>query len=133
VPAPTTPETTAEAKSLVTQFVNDKFKVMGFTNVEIDCAHRVGKVLKEKQTMLVRLFERDLIDLLLSKKKLLKGSGQILFEDATLLDRKLINALNDHDNVESAWMSHGTIWAKGIAGGPKIKVKFFDNIDELFP
>jgi predicted nucleotidyltransferase len=64
---------------------------------------------------------------------MLKGSGLILYEDATLLDRKLINALNNHDNVETAWMSHGTIWARGIAGGAKIKVKIFDNIDELFP
>ena len=82
----------------------------GITAVDIDCAHRVGKKDKDgRQTLLVRLFERDNVELLLSKKKTLKGSSLILYEDATYLDRKLLNALKDHPNVVSQWMHHGTI------------------------
>jgi hypothetical protein len=133
LPAPTSPESTADAKTIATTFVNNKLKDAGFSIADIDCCHRVGKVSKEKQTMLVRLFERDLVDQLLNKKKMLKGSGLVLYEDATLLDRRLINALNAHPNVDSAWINHGTIWAKGVDGGQKLKVKLFDNIDEMFP
>ena len=102
----------------------------------MDCAHRVGKKDKDgRQTLLVRFFERDNVELLLSKKKTLKGSTLILYEDATYLDRKLLNALKDHPNVVSQWMHHGTIWARhvGAAENEKTKVQIFDDLDTLFP
>ena len=81
------------------------------------------------------MFERDNVDMLLSKKKSLKGSGLILYEDATFMDRKLLNALKDHPNVSSQWMHHGTIWARHIGAGEKEKtrVQILDDLDILFP
>jgi hypothetical protein len=134
--APDARESTAEAKQIAQEFFTEKLKVLGITAVDIDCAHRVGQKDKEgRQTLLVRLFERDNVELLLSKKKLLKGSTLILYEDATYLDRKLLNALKDHPNVVSQWMHHGTIWARRVGAGEneKTKVQIFDDLDALFP
>jgi hypothetical protein len=131
LPAPEGRETTAEAKMISLAFFTDNLKVPGLSTMDIDCAHRVGKVSASKQTMLVRLYERDYVDLLLKKKSNLKGSTFVLYEDATFLDRKLINLLNDHPLVENAWMTHGTIWAKKVDGGDKVKVTIKDDINSV--
>jgi hypothetical protein len=131
LPAPTTHETTAEAKQIAVNFITERLSINGITTVDIDCAHRVGTITDAKQTLLVRFFERDYVDLLKSKKKSLKGTGLILYEDATFLDRKLILALKDHPDVESAWMNHGKIWAKSRAE-KKVKVQIFDDLEQIF-
>jgi hypothetical protein len=73
--------------------------------------------------------------MLLTKKKALKGSTLILYEDASYLDRKLLNALKEHPRVVSHWMHHGTIWARHLGAGEneKTKVQIFDDLDALFP
>jgi hypothetical protein len=136
LPGPVNNENTLQAKQIAERFFADKLQSETISAIDIDCAHRVGKKDKNgKQTLLVRLFERDNVEALLSKKKNLKGSGFILYEDATYLDRRLITALKDHPNVSSAWMHHGTIWARHIGAGDKekTKVQILDDLDILFP
>jgi hypothetical protein len=131
LPAPRRPETTEEAKYVAVDFFNDTLKV-DFDYEEIDCSHRVGKIVANKQTLLVRLFSREQVDTILSKRKNLKGSTFVIFEDATMANRLLVNALNRMDVVENAWITNGTVWAKK-AGGTKFKVTIHDNLDTLIP
>ena len=84
-----------------------------------------------KQTLLVRFFERDYVDLVLGKKTILKDSTFVVFEDATMKNRKLVNKLNDHDKVHSAWITNGTVWAKKNQEGEKFKVGIHADIETL--
>jgi hypothetical protein len=124
-------ETKKDAKEKAVLFFTDNLKIPGINTRDIDCAHRVGYPKDGKQTMLVRFFERDYVDVVLGKKTTLKNSTFVLFEDATMKDRKLTNKLNDHDKVHSAWISNGTVWAKKSQDGDKFKVSFHDDIEIL--
>ena len=89
----------------------------------------MGKPTQEgKQTLLVRLYSRTNVDHVLRIKKCLKGTGYIVYEDAPMLSRLLINALKPYPGVNSAWYSNGTVWAKKTADGPKFKVGVRDSI-----
>jgi hypothetical protein len=133
-PAPpdNTQETTPQAKMIATQFLNETMNIQGFNASDIDCAHRVGTVSKEKkQTMLIRLFERDYVDLVITKRKMLKGSGFVIYEDASYINRTLVTALKRDPRVHSAWIAYGRVWAKKSITGKKFKVGMHDNIDLL--
>jgi hypothetical protein len=84
--------------------------------------------------MLVRFFRRDFVDLIAKSRTLLKNSGVVLFGDTSYLNRRLLNALNDRDEVESAWLTGTTVYMKLKAHGPdgkKIIVKVTDDIDVI--
>jgi hypothetical protein len=134
LPAPTGgKESVQDAKKIVIQFILEHLKVSNVAPQESDCAHRVGRISTEsKQTMLVRFFKRDLTDHLLSKKKLLKTTDYVMFEDTTWLNRRLINALNRRPDIEKAWCIGGTVWAKARNTDQKTKVGINDDLDELF-
>jgi hypothetical protein len=97
---------------------------------DIDCAHRVGPVKDEKQTMLVRFYARDLTNLSVSKKSSLKGSDFILYEDATVKNRRLLNALKLMKKFESVWILNGCVWIKKT-GCEKQRVGIHDNLTLL--
>jgi hypothetical protein len=126
-PAPTTQETSTESKYLTMDFLKEVFKINNITFEDIDCAHRVGKVSDQKQTMLVRFFSRDLVSAIISKKSTLKGTGFVVFEDSTLINHKLLNALKLHPNIDSAWITNGTVWAKKLAGGAKQRMTIWTS------
>ena len=73
---------------------------------------------------------RDLADDVRSRMKNLKGSGMILYEDATSLNRTLLNRIKDRDDVVSVWMQNGKIWARPVINGPKYKIELGDNYEE---
>jgi hypothetical protein len=126
-------ETVLEAKKIVVQFILEHLKVSNVGIHELDCTHRVGRISSEnKQTMLVRFFKRDLTDHLLSKKKLLKTTDYVMFEDTTWINRRLINTLNRRPDIEKAWCIGGTVWAKARNTDQKTKVGINDDLDELF-
>jgi hypothetical protein len=132
MPAPEGQESTNDAKKLVLHFIANSLKVSNVLIGEIDCAHRVGKISSDKkQTMLVRFFKRDLTDHLLRKKKILKNSGFVVFEDTTWVNRRLINALNNRAEVEKAWCIGGSVWVKLKNNDKKLKVGINDNLDEI--
>jgi hypothetical protein len=61
-------ESTYAAKQLVLGFIQEHLHVDNVVIEDIDCAHRVGRVVDFKQTLLVRFFARDLVQLLLRNK-----------------------------------------------------------------
>jgi hypothetical protein len=134
LPAPpeNTQESTPQAKTIIAKFFTEVMKIQGFNTMDIDCAHRVGTVTQDKkQTMLVRLFERDYIDLILTKRTMLKGSELVIYEDASYINRTLVTALKNDPRIHSAWIAYGRIWAKKTIKGKKFKVTMHDDLDAL--
>jgi hypothetical protein len=127
---PTTfPESPDHAKDLVVQFITEKLGINSIVPDDLDCAHRIGAVKNDKQAILCRFFRRDLADMVLRVKKQLKGSGTVLFEDATKLNKQLVIDLKARPEVESSWTMGGKVWAKLKGSGKKIKVSINDNLD----
>jgi hypothetical protein len=130
-PPDNTVEQTPRSKALVVDFIVNQLKIDNITIDDIDTAHRVGRKDQDgKQTMLTRLFSRDLIQLMTKKRRLLKDSDFVLHDDLTLRDRKLLWDLKRHPNVESAWSSNGSIWSKPISGEKSNKVTIGDNLED---
>ena len=104
--------------------------ISGVTIDDIDCAHRVGDVTdKGKQTMLVRFFARDLVQLILKTRTILKGSPFVIFEDMPVLSRRLLKTVKDNPKVEAAWCQNGAIWAKPKGKTTrKLKFKLGDDV-----
>jgi hypothetical protein len=124
-------ESTEYAKLIVSDFVREELKIPHFSYENIDCAHRVGRVRDGKQAMLVRLHERDHVDLILSKRATLKDSGFTVLEDSTMKTRRHHTLVKKHPLVETAWIFNGSVWAVKKTGGRKIKINIFDNIDAV--
>jgi hypothetical protein len=94
--APTTDiENSDQAKYLTLDFIKDHLKIDNVRFEDLDCAHRVGRVVAGKQTMLVRCFSRDLIQIMLKNRFHLKDTEMVLYEDSPLLNRKLLQKLKD--------------------------------------
>jgi hypothetical protein len=133
LPTPTKKESTDECKDLVIDFFKTRLNINSISTLDLDCAHRLGDSVEGKQTILMRFFARDQADLVMSRRKLLKETPFVIFGDATLANRRLLNALNrKKDTIHSAWILNGIVWAKRTQDGPKLKVSIHDNLDTLF-
>ena len=116
---------------LTADFLQNILGIDDITELNMDCAHRVGAITEEKtQTMLVHFYSREDVSRNLYKRRMLAGSQFVIFEDTTLLNRLLINNLKDHIDVHSAWCSNGQVWARRHDSDKKIKFGILDNIDD---
>jgi hypothetical protein len=97
----------------------------------MDTAHRIGPIKDGNQNILVRFFRREIVDIILTNKRMLKGESMSLFQDTTRRNRTLIWNLSQRAEVESAWSQSGSVWAKLHSNPKKIRVKITDNIDEV--
>jgi hypothetical protein len=126
------PEHPHQAKEALLQFLEEKLGIKDIKPGEIDTAHRLGPITEEgNQTLLVRFFRRELVDYILSSKRMLKGKNASLFQDTTQKNRKLIFDLGKRPEVESAWCSGVSIWAKLHSRNKKIKVGITSDLDSL--
>jgi hypothetical protein len=126
------PESPDQAKTALLNFLAEKLEITDITPGEIDTAHRVGPVNKEgNQTLLVRFFRRELVDYILTSRKLLKGKNASIFQDTTQKNRKLIFDLNKRPEVEGVWCQAGFIWVKLHSKTQKIRVGITTNLDKL--
>jgi hypothetical protein len=118
-------------KLKVLDIIKTKIKLESVELKDIDCSHRVGIITDDnKQTILARFFSRDLADDIAKYRSNLKGSGIIVYEDATMKNRILINNLNRNDDVHQVWQKNGTIWVRLGEGEKKFKITIEDNINE---
>jgi hypothetical protein len=124
-------EKTPAAKAVMLAFLADKLHIKNIEPADIDCAHRVGTVKEKKQTLLVRFFRREIVEHILSNRKMLKGSEISVFEDTTLKNRTLIYDLNQRAEVETAWSQSGKVWAKLYNIDKRIRVLVTENIDTV--
>ena len=92
-----------KAKQLATEFFKNKLAIDIPVN-ELDCAHHVGAKMDGKQAILVRFHRRDYVDRLIEVRKQLNGTGFTIFEDSTFHNRRLLNRLKNHSDIESSWL-----------------------------
>jgi hypothetical protein len=130
IAAPEEIETTEYTKYIVTDFIREELNLTQIGYDDIDCAHRVGREVDGNQTILVRFHARDHADLVLAHKSRLKGTDFVVYEDAPVKQRTVLNNVKRHPKVESAWMAHGKIWAIKKSGGRKFKINVFDDIED---
>ena len=123
------PEKSDVSKELVLQFISTHLKINNTRLGDLDCAHRIGAIKDGKQAILVRLFRRNIVEDLMRQKKILKGSGLVLFDDLTQANRRFLLYLSKRRDVESSWSMGGSIYAKLKNGGERIKVGITDNLD----
>ena len=72
---------------------------------------------------------RERRDETIKKRRQLKGSGVVIFEDLTDLNAKLINWLTKNDDLKNVWSVNGKVF--GLAKtGKKIRFEPFDNVEE---
>ena len=83
---------------------------------DIAGAHRVGKIVDGKQSIIVKFFARDTKQLVTENRFKLKGTNIRIYDDLTIENRKLLNRLRNHSEIESAWYFNGKIKAKTING-----------------
>ena len=126
LPPPTDPRQ-EQAKQVSSTFLKDKLN-LNIPVSEIDCAHRVGIVRNNQQSMLVKFFRRDFVDDIITQRHKLKQTPYVIHEDATLENRRLLNRLANHNEIERAWLLRGTVWAKSKSG-LKFKCDLFDDIN----
>ena len=97
---------------------------------DIDCAHRIGRVVDQKQTILFRCFSRDLVQLMLKNRFNLKDSDYVLYEDSPLLNRQQMQELKDDPRTESAWIYNGAVWSKMASNGKIVKFSLTDDLNQ---
>jgi hypothetical protein len=124
------PETTPEAKNIILDFIENRLGIEHVQAKDIDCAHRVGYVEEGRQPMLIRFFARGLTELIISKRRKLKGTKFVIHEDGTYLNMQLLLDVKDSSLIESAWQANGSIWGKTADGDKKIKFQLGDPIDD---
>jgi hypothetical protein len=123
-------ETFMQSKTMAVNFFKEYLNIHDVRTADIDCCHRIGRKGDGNQQLLIRFYSREICDYLLSSKKLLKGTGKMLVEDATQLNKNLMHTLKEHDDVESSWTLAGNIWMK-LLNGKKMKVTIKDDYEEM--
>ena len=83
---------------------------------DIAGAHRVGKIVDGKQSIIVKFFAPDTKQLVTENRFKLKGTNIRIYDDLTIENCKLLNRLRNHSEIESAWYFYGKIKAKTING-----------------
>jgi hypothetical protein len=124
-------ESTPEAKTAILNFLATKLDIKNISPLEMDTAHRLGPIKDGNQTILVRFFRREIVDIILNNKRMLKGETMSLTQDTTRRNRTLMWELSQRAEVESSWNQSGSVWAKLHSNPNKVRVKITDNIDDV--
>ena len=117
----------------VCNFLKDKLGIKSKAG-DIDAAHILPKGINQKgqkderpPNIIVKFMSRDARDEAIRRRKQLKGSGIVILEDLTTMNVKLMNRVNNHDQIERSWSQNGKIIGL-TKGGAKIRFELFDNI-----
>ena len=80
---------------------------------DINIAHRIGQFQKDGNRVIICSFvSRINRNEVIRRRKLLKGKAQVIREDLTRKNAKLLEEVSDVSNVSSAWSDQGKIIAK---------------------
>ena len=100
--------------------------------MDIEAAHRVGRVKDNLQPVIVKFHRRATRDKMIMKRKQLKGIPVRIHEDLTRLNASLLNRLGNSPLIHKSWSWMGKIWAiaKGH-GAKKVKVQPFEELESI--
>lgn len=86
----------------------------------IDRAHRLGKIINGKQSIMVKFISYRDRSMVLKSRRLLKGTGIYITEDLTIKRLDLFKKAQVAHGKNNVWTSDGTVWTK--KEGTKAKV-----------
>lgn len=101
-----------ETEKKVLAVINTDLKLDHISASDISIAHRVGRQGSTKpRAIIVKFMSRKVKNLVLGKRRLLKGTGRGIIEDLTPLNFTRLNRVKEHHNVKNVWTKEGVITA----------------------
>ena len=122
-------ETALQSEHLVAQLCKQK---LGYNLQpwEVEVAHRTGKFMSDgNRPIIIRLVSRKTRSGILSNRRKLKGTPQVIAEDLTRENLQLYKRVRDLECVSQAWARDGKIYAKSHRNEIK-EIKISMVIDE---
>ena len=104
-------ETELDTEKTVLAVINSDLKLDHISSNDISIAHRVGQRTTKPRAIIVKFLSRKVKNLVLSKRRLLKGSGRGIIEDLTPLNFSRVNKVKENGNVKNVWTRMGVITA----------------------
>lgn len=97
---------------------------------EIVAAHRIPGRVGQARPILLKLKNTEVKSRIMRKRSIIKKSsrGLRLADDVTKLNSTLIDRLNNHDLIDSAWYFNGSVYAKSMNGDRRIQFDIYDDI-----
>ncbi|KAK3088586.1 hypothetical protein FSP39_020918 [Pinctada imbricata] len=97
---------------------------------EIVAAHRIPGRAGQNRPILLKVKNTSVKSRIMKKRSVVKKlvHGLRLADDVTKLNSSLIDCLNAHDSIESAWYFNGNIYGKAVNGDRRIKFDIYDDI-----
>ena len=106
----------------VVELLHSKLQLADISSKDIELAHRTGRAANGKsRAIIVRFFNREIRQRVLSNRKKLKGSKCVITEDLTTLNYGLLSRVRANPEIKSAWSWNGNIF--GLTGDD-IKIQF---------
>lgn len=117
-----------DLESIVSKTLSDRMGI-DLTSANIDQCYRLGKFSDDRRAVLLKLSNEKLKKLIMSKKKLLKGTGVVVAEDLTSQTYKLFKDASNKLGKSKVWTADGNIFAK--VGSSVYKIKSISDIDRI--
>lgn len=115
-----------ECVQKIVKLLKDKLNIQLYIS-DISAAHRIPGGKNGPRPLVVKLVHSTVKNKILIKRKLLKGSGIVIREDISIEYVKLMNRMENKDNVDSVWFWSGKVFVK-TTDGNKRRVKLGDII-----
>ena len=97
---------------------------------EIVAAHRIPGKAGQIRPILLKVKNTAVKSRIMKKRSTIKNlsRGLRLADDVTRLNSTLIDRLNNHDLIESAWYFNGSVYAKAVNNDRRIQFDIHDDI-----
>ncbi|KAK6178223.1 hypothetical protein SNE40_013032 [Patella caerulea] len=112
-----------------------KNMVSSLTGIQLDdnqivAIHRLPSKYRDRpRPIILKLFHSEIKISLMRKKQVFRDKGILMFEDVTKRNGQLINRLKNNDDIASAWLYNGSVFAK-TTQDERLTFDLFDNISE---
>ena len=97
---------------------------------KITAIHRIPGKIGMPKPVLLKLRNNSEKARIMKKRKEMKLGGYRLVDDVTKENTKLINRLNLHKDIDSAWYFNGSVYGKSTAGR-RFRFDLYSDIDEV--
>lgn len=97
---------------------------------KIMAIHRIPGKIGMPKPVLLKLTNNNEKAKIMRKRKEMRQGGYKLVDDVTKENTKLINKLNLHSDIESAWYFNGSVYGRSTAG-KRSRFDLYSDIDEV--
>ena len=92
--------------------------------------HRIPGKIGMPKPVLIKLMNNNEKTKIMKKRKEMKLAGYRLVDDVTKQNTKLINRLNLHEDIDSAWYYNGNVFAKDKKG-KRFRFDLFSVVEDV--